>query len=512
MSIKILTAAQIKGADAYTIEHDKITSVELMERAAGAFVRTFIEQWKEKRPVCIFCGSGNNGGDGLAIGRLLLSQQYKVQVYMVQQSGKASPDFQENLEKLNKFHEPRTIAEEGQIPDIPEEAVIIDALFGTGLSRPVEGLYARVIERINRSGAEVVSVDISSGLYPNRPADKEGAIVEADCVITFQIPKLALMLPENGKWVRSWKLVNIGLSKEYLEKAETPYFYTCVDFIRTIYLTRNKWSHKGDFGKVLLIAGSKGKIGAAVLCARACLRSGVGLLTVQLPSCGYTIMQTAVPEAMVLSDSSEEQFSEVPELEGYNVLGIGPGLGTAAPTVEAFRQLLQKAKQPMVLDADALNLISKDNSLLEWLPENAILTPHPKEFERLAGSWANDFERLEKQRDFSRKYKVVVVLKGAHTSISSPQGQVYFNSTGNPGMASGGTGDALTGMLAGLLGQQYAPFEAAVLGVFLQGLAADLAVKKLGMDSFIASDLISYLPLAYKEIMNPGFTIAAEAY
>lgn len=512
MSIKILNAAQIREADAYTIEHEKISSIELMERAAAAFVRVFVEAYEEKHPVLIFAGTGNNGGDGLAIGRLLLNQNFNVQVYIVRQNGKSSQDFEANLEKLNKFHEPQTVTKESQIPEIPENVVVVDALFGTGLSRAVEGVYAAVIRHINASASEVVSVDIPSGLYPDAPADEEGGIVKADCVITFHNPKLAFMVPENGEWVRNWKLVNIGLSQEFLAKVETPFCFTGLDTVRSFYRQRDKWSHKGDFGKVMLIAGSKGKIGAGVLCARACLRSGAGLLTVYVPACGYNIMQTSVPEAMVLTDSSEDHFSETPAAEGYDVLGMGPGLGTKESTMEAFRTLLQNTHQPMVLDADALNLMSKDNELLEYLPKNAILTPHPKEFERLAGSWENDFDRLEKQREFSRRYQVVVVLKGAHTSIASPDGTVYFNSTGNPGMATGGTGDVLTGILAGLLGQQYPPFEAAVLGVFLHGLAADIAVKNLGVDSFIASDLITYLPQAYKELMNPAFTIAAEAY
>ncbi|WP_017733405.1 bifunctional ADP-dependent NAD(P)H-hydrate dehydratase/NAD(P)H-hydrate epimerase [Nafulsella turpanensis] len=512
MSIKILNARQIHEADAATLTHEQITSLELMERAASAFVRAYVEMYAEKRPVFIFCGTGNNGGDGLAIGRLLLNQQYKVQVYIVRENGKTSQDFRENLDRLNKFHEPKTISEAGQIPDFPEDAIIIDALFGTGLSRVVEGLYAEVIHSINQSMVEVVSVDIPSGLYADAPADPGGAIIKADCVITIHQPKLAFMMPENGKWMRKWKMVNIGLSPAYMEQVETPFCFSDLDTMRRIFKSRDKWSHKGDFGKVLLIAGSKGKIGAGVLCARACLRSGAGLLTVYLPACGYTIMQSSVPEAMVLTDPSQEQLTRSPKLEGFDVIGMGPGLGTAEITRKAFKELLEQESRPMVLDADALNLLSRHRELMDLLPKNAILTPHPKEFERLVGSWENDFERLDKQIAFSREHQVVVVLKGAHSSISSPDGRVYFNSTGNPGMATGGTGDVLTGLLTGLLGQQYDPLEAAIMGVFLHGLAADLAAKELGEESLIASDLIAYLPKAYKEFVNPAFTIAAQDF
>lgn len=512
MSIKILNAAQVREADASTLEEAGISSGELMERAATAFVRAYVEMYAEKRPVFIFCGTGNNGGDGLAIGRLLLNQQYKVQVYIVQENGKTSEDFRENLEKLNKFHEPKTIAEAGQIPEPVSDAIIIDALFGTGLSRAVGGLYAEVIEKINESPAEVVSVDMPSGLYADSPADPGGAIVKADCVITIHQPKLAFMMPENGRWMRKWKMVNIGLSPQYIEKVETPFCFSDLETMRRIYKSRDKWSHKGDFGKVLLIAGSKGKIGAGVLCAKACLRSGAGLLTVYLPACGYTIMQSSIPEAMVLTDPSEEQLTRCPELKSFDVIGMGPGLGTAEVTRKAFKILLEQESRPMVLDADALNLLSRHNELMELLPENAILTPHPREFERLVGSWKNDFERLEKQLAFSRKHKVVLVLKGAHSSISAPDGRVYFNSTGNPGMATGGTGDVLTGILTGLLGQQYGPLEAAILGVFLHGLAADLAARELGEEALIASDIITYLPKAFKEMINPAFTIAAQDF
>lgn len=483
-----------------------------MERAAAAFVRTYVQMYDEKPPVLVFCGTGNNGGDGLAIARILLSQQYKVQVYIVRREGKASADFQENLERLGKYHEPVEIKEEGDFPEIPADAVIIDALFGTGISRPLEGLYAFVINKINKSGSEVVSVDIPSGMYPDFPAGEKDTIVKADTVITFHNPKLSFLMPSGGRWLRSWKIVNIGLHQGFLDSLVTPYCFSDPNTIRKIYKSRSKWSHKGDFGRIILIAGSRGKMGASVLCARACIRSGAGLLTMYLPGCGYQIMQISLPEAMVITDPSEENFSVVPDIEGYDVVGLGPGLGTSEETMKAFQELLQKAKQPMVLDADALNLLSKNNELLKYLPQNAILTPHPKEFQRLTGEWQNDFERLQKQQEFSQKYKVVVVLKGAHTSISSPEGHVYFNSTGNPGMATGGTGDILTGILAGLLGQKYKPFEAAILGVFLHGLAADLAAKDLGEEALIASDLITYLPAAFLKIMDPAYTIAAQVY
>lgn len=512
MSLKILSSEQIREADRITIERENIASVELMERAAAAFARAYVKTYHEKQPVYIFCGTGNNGGDGMAIARMLISQQYKVSTFIVGSLERASADFLENKEKLEKFQSPQNILDPSLIPEIPEDAVVVDALLGSGLSRPLEGLHAHVVKAINKSPATVVSVDVPSGIYLDQPADPESTIVCSDLVITFQLPKLAFMMPGSGRHVKSWKLVNIGLDEQYLQQAQTSYCFTNSSTIAGIYRKRSKWSHKGDHGKILLIAGSKGKMGAGVLCARACLRGGAGLLTVHVPSCGYSIIQVAAPEAMALVDGSADAFTTAPSVEGYDVVGVGPGLGTAEETRQAFSELLKQTKVPAVLDADALNLMAKHPELLKDLPQQAILTPHPKEFERLAGKWAHDFERLEKQQQFSRKYGVVVVLKGPHTSISAPDGRVYFNSTGNPGMATGGTGDVLTGILAAMLGQGYDTFDAAILGVFLHGLSADLAAEELGQEAVIASDLIDYMPRAYQKINEPAFNISGQVF
>ena len=512
MSFKILSAEQIREADQATLRDENIASLELMERASAAFVRAFVKIYDEKKPVYIFCGTGNNGGDGMAIARMLISQQYKVCTFVVGSLEKASADFLTNKEKLEKFQTTTAISDKSQMPEIPSQSVVIDALLGSGLSRPLTGLLAQVVEVINGSGAEVVSVDVPSGIYLDKPADPESTIVCANLVITFQVPKLAFMMPASGKHVGQWRMVNIGLSERYLQQVNTPYCFTHANTVAKIYRKRNKWSHKGDYGRILLVTGSKGKMGAGVLCASACMRSGAGLLTVYVPACGYTIMQLAVPEAMTLVDENENALSKAPDTDGFDVVGIGPGLGTSDYTADAFKKLLQAVKVPMVLDADALNLLAKQPDLLGLLPEKAILTPHPKEFERLAGKWQHDYERLEKQRQFSRDHGVVLVLKGPHTSISDPDGRVYFNSTGNPGMATGGTGDVLTGILAALLGQGYEPFKAAVMGVFLHGLSADLAAQELGETSVVASDLVNYLPKAFQKIHDPSFNISAQVF
>jgi ADP-dependent NAD(P)H-hydrate dehydratase / NAD(P)H-hydrate epimerase len=510
--LKIPTAPQIREADRRTIEEEKISSLALMERAAEAFVRAFVKVYGRQRPVYIICGTGNNGGDGMAIGRLLLSRQFKVEAYLVGDRKKGSEDFKDNAAKLERLQPLHQLRKGKDFPALPDGVILIDALFGSGLSRPVEGYRAEIIEAMNRSGAEVVAVDVPSGMYLDRSLEQGAAVVCADLAISFQLPKLAFLLPDSGRHLQGWMLVDIGLSKNFLQQLDTPYFFTDADTIRALYRKRSKWSHKGDFGKILLVAGSKGKIGAVVLCTRACLRAGSGLLTVYAPACAYEILQTSAPEAMTLLDGDETQISQAPDLSGFTVLGVGPGMGTSEKTYVAFKALLEAAKVPLVLDADALNLLARHQELLDLLPADTILTPHPKEFERLVGSWENSFERLEKQRAFSRQYGVVLVLKGAHTSISAPDGRVFFNSTGNAGMATGGTGDVLTGILAASLGQGYGAFDAAVLGVFLHGLAADLAIEELGIESMIASDLIHYLPKAYKKIAEPGFTLNGRVF
>jgi NAD(P)H-hydrate epimerase len=392
------------------------------------------------------------------------------------------------------------------LPPIGKKDLVIDAIFGSGLSRPIDsGLVMAVIEHINGSGAEVVAVDIPSGLFADKPSTA-GAIVKARHTVSFQLPKLAFMLSENHPFVGDWHLVPIGLSKKAIKKAEAGAFYITEKDIRKILKPRDKFSHKGTFGHALLLAGSYGKIGAALLAAKACLRSGAGLLTAHLPACGYPIMQIACPEAMVSTDKEEKFLSALPEdLQGKNAIGIGPGLGLSESSAALLLQLFQaQPETPMVIDADALNLMAKYRQLLDLLPSNSILTPHPKEFERLVGGKpSGDFERLKWQAAFASQYGVYVVCKGAHTSIASPDGEIFFNSTGNAGMATAGSGDVLTGVLLGLLAQGYMPREAALLGVFIHGLAGDVAKAKHGETSLIASDIIEALGGAFSKVERP---------
>jgi NAD(P)H-hydrate epimerase len=494
--MKILSAAQTRDADAYTISHEPISSIDLMERASQAFVDWFVQQFPHAPRVKVFCGLGNNGGDGLAIARLLSHLHYRVEVWIVRHAEATSADFATNADRLKRLFIPNEIKLEADVPALVANDLVIDALFGSGLSRPPEGITARVVEAINGSGATVVAVDVPSGLFVDAP-NAGPAVVKATHTVTFQLPKLSFLLPQNEPYVGEWHVVDIGLHPQALAGAETPYHFVEESYLKTLVRRRPKFAHKGLFGHALIVAGSHGKMGAAVLAARACLRSGVGLLTLHVPWSGYEIMQISAPEAMCLVDTQGQYISEVGDTTAFNTIGIGPGLGTRIETGTAFEKLLQRTTAPMVMDADALNLLAKYPDLLPLLPPQSVLTPHPKEFERLTGKADNDYHRLELLKAFSRKHQVVVVLKGAHTATAWPTGEVYFNVAGNPGMATGGSGDVLTGIITALVAQHYPPGQAAVLGVYLHALAGNLAAEAKGYSALVAPDLIEFLPGAF---------------
>jgi len=496
--LKILSAKQIKNLDKFTIEHEPIASIDLMERACHAFVHWFVQHVRIEKKVGIVCGTGNNGGDGLGIARMLSERGYSVKVWIVRGEMNETPDFKTNLQRLPERIPTSEISKTADSTLFKDCSVLIDAILGSGLSRPTQGIYAQVISCINQTKALRIAVDIPSGLFAD--THSEGEIALADHTVSFQLPKLSFLFPENHKYVGRWHLVDIGLSKEFIHDTSTNHFLVEAKSVKKMLKPRNRFSHKGTYGHALLICGSYGKMGACVLSAKAALRNGLGLLTVHVPSCGYSIVQTTVPEAMASVDVNGNYFSRAPENLNYSSIGIGPGIGTDSETVKAFSKILKEFRKPMVIDADGLNIVSQNKELIELIPEGSILTPHPKEFERLAGTWSDDFQRLELLKGLAVRIKSVVILKGAFSSIATPDGSVYFNPTGNPGMATGGSGDVLTGILTGLLSQGYSSTEAAILGTYAHGLSGDLAAADLGMDSLIAGDLVDFLPSALKKM------------
>ena len=502
--MKILSAQQIRALDAYTIENEPIASLDLMERASMTFVN-----WFEKNfpvgdfNIYIFCGPGNNGGDGLAIARLLYHRFYNIKLYSCEISPKKSIDYVKNLTRLPKHAlDVKPIFKGDSFPKINKNDLIIDAIFGSGLNRPVEGYWSELIGYLNEIPNPIISVDIPSGLFADKITDDNS--IQADYTFSFELPKLAFLFPSNQHRLGKWKFESIQLSQEGLATLPSNHFFIDKKFVRSFLKKRNKFDHKGIFGHTLLICGSYGKIGAAILAARAALKSGVGLLSIHAPQCAYSILQTSVPEAMVHVDSDEHYFSDFLEndfLDNYKTIGIGCGLDTKEQSVKALSDLFSKIKKPIVLDADALNIISQNINLLEKIPSNSIITPHPKEFERLFGKTENDMERFELQKGLSKKHNIFIVLKGANTCITSPKGNAYFNSTGNPGMATGGSGDVLTGIITSLLAQGYNSLESSTLGVYIHGLSGDVAVENsCSEESLVASDLIEHLGMAFKKL------------
>jgi len=504
--MKILNAEQIRATDSYTIENEPIKSIDLMERAAEKCSKWVTDFFHKDTYFKIICGMGNNGGDGLAIARLIIKEGYNVEVLIVPFFSKASDDFNENRKRLDsvKGIKVTEIKEASDIivTDIKDKHVaIIDAILGSGLSKPVDGKLAEVIQRINSLGCPVVSIDMPSGLMmeDNSAADRKN-IVNATFTLTFETPKLAFLFADNAKHVGDWFIMDIGLDKGFIAAQKSINYFVTEDMIVPMLKPRARFSHKGTFGHALLVCGSYGKIGAAVLAAKACLRSGVGLLTVRVPKCGYAIMQSSVPEAMVDADENENEFTGIKDVANSNVIGVGPGIGQSQQTANGLKLLIQNSKLPMVIDADALNILSENKTWLAFLPIGSILTPHPGEFERLVGKQANNYQTHLTQIEFARKHRIYLVLKGAYTSIATPNGEVYFNSTGNPGMATGGSGDTLTGIITGLLAQGYTSNQAAILGVYLHGLAGDIAANELGQEALIAEDISNCLGKAYKHL------------
>ena len=463
--MKIFSPEQIRAWDQYTMEHEPISPEKLMERAAGQCVHWINQHLADQEKFIIFCGPGNNGGDGKVVGKMLEDRGQRVEIHGV-----------------------------GDKPALDKDAVIIDALFGTGLNRPIDGVAAETIAYINNSGLQVISIDIPSGLMPHCDL-----AVKATYTLTFQTPKLAFFMSENEQYTGKITILDIGLDKQYYKTTAARFETTGHAEAKLIKKDRSLFAHKGTMGHAALIAGSYGMLGAAILAARASMHSGVGKLTCFVPGKAYPIMQVAVPEVVYQIDQNENIVTDFPADAHFQSIGIGPGWGIHEEQVNLLRRIFH-ADIPLVIDADALNLLSMHPDLLKQIPKGTILTPHPKEFERLFGKTNNDIGRIELAMQKAAELQVYIIVKGHRTLVATPEGIGYFNMSGNPGMATAGSGDVLTGILTGLLAQGYSPCDASRLGVYLHGLAGDLAVKLCGEDAMIASDVIDQIGNAYKRI------------
>lgn len=505
--MKILTSLQMRQLDAYSMENERISSLQLMERASLRLTAEIVDRWPQDTPVTVFAGPGNNGGDALCVARLLAEKDYSVGVWLFNTDSGLSPDCQACRDRLWTMAEsgPTTLTLQEiktsfQPPELKEGMLLIDGLFGTGLSRPLSGGFAAVVQYVNASSATVVAIDVPSGLMTEDNGGNDlDNVIHADFTFTFQHPKLAFFFPENERCVGDWQVIDIGLadpdSADDSTVFSTPYEMTEEAKVRRMLKSRPVFAHKGMMGHAALVAGRLGMAGAAVLAARACLRSGVGKLTVHSPEANRPILQVAVPEAIL----NAERFASL----AYDALAMGPGIGTDEDAKRSMFDVLQHFMPlPLVLDADALNLLADHPQWLPLLPENAILTPHRGELVRLTGPYENSYDLLQKTILFARQNRVIVVMKGAFTAVVTPDGKAHFNSTGNAGMATAGAGDVLTGVIVSLLAQGYTPDEAARFGVYVHGLAGDYAADRLGLVSLIASDIVDSLPQAFKQLTD----------
>ncbi len=501
--MKILSSDQIRKWDEYTIANEPVASIDLMERAAKACTDWMVNYNVHSAPIKILCGKGNNGGDGLAIARLLTENDFHVDVYILEFGNLGTDDFQTNLKKLHGYPvEIHFLQHMDFFPIIGKNDLVIDALFGTGINRIIEGLSAQLVKHINQSKATVISIDLPSGLFADKTSTSN-VVINATHTLTFQLIKLSFLFPEHESYIGKVSILDIGLLPDYLETITSPYRLLDDQLINEIYTPRKKFSHKGTFGHALIIAGEKGKMGAAVLCTKACLRAGVGLVSSMVPADQSFILQMAVPEAMTIG---QEEIDFI-DLSRYDTIAIGPGIGIEKEGARLLQEVLIHYNVPAVLDADALNILSANQELYKEIPPGSILTPHPKEFERLFGKCNSQIKKIQVARQQAKKLFVYILLKGHNSVLACPDGKVYFNTTGNPGMATGGSGDVLTGVITGLLAQGYSTKDAALLGLFVHGLAGDLAAENLSEEALIAGDIVNFLGKAFLHIRNMGTEI-----
>lgn len=502
--MKIFTSAQIQELDKYTIDHEPVKSIDLMERAAKALTTAIMQEWTERTPVVVFAGPGNNGGDALAVARMLAAEKFSVSVYLFNIHNKLSENCEINKQRLIDGKKARftEINLNFDPPALKAGTLVVDGLFGTGLDKPLMGGFASLVKYINQSSARVVSLDVPSGLMcEDNSYNIRTNIIHADLTLTLQQKKLAMLMPDMQAFLGQVKVLDIRLSPDYIRNTEAPYRILEEAELRPRMRLRDDFAHKGTMGHALIIAGSYGMAGASVLATKACLRAGTGKVTVHTPKRNYNIMQISVPEAVLQMDHEETYFSESVESDEFDSLGIGPGLGHNESSAIALIGQIKRTSCPIVVDADALNILGNHQAWIQQLPQGIILTPHPGEFDRLAGTASNSsYERLMRARELAEHLSGYILLKGHYTALCLPDGHIVFNPTGNSGMATAGSGDVLTGILTGLLARGYKQADACMLGMYLHGLAGDLAVRETGKECLLASDIIRFMPQAFQRL------------
>ncbi|WP_454803427.1 NAD(P)H-hydrate dehydratase [Mucilaginibacter phyllosphaerae] len=498
--LPLLVSTQIREADAYTIAHEPISSIDLMERASKAFVGWFINHFQDKnKAIAVYCGTGNNGGDGLAIARILCDHGYcQIDVKICRFSDKASDDFKANFKLLKTASVPIKEIKAGAKTAEENADIIIDAMLGSGLNKPLAGDYKTVVEYLNGLGKTIVAVDVPTGFYTDGEIPKDATILKADLVITFQQPKINFLLPESGPYINCCEVVKIGLSADFINHADTPYYLIEEQDAKQLLKPRHRFSNKGTYGHALVIAGKNETMGAALLSASACAHAGAGLTTACIPQSGLVALNSAMPEVMAIL-RNEKDLPDI-EWDKFSAIGVGPGLGQEPSTLKLLKAIFKNYDKPVVVDADALNVLSENQSLLNKIPAGSIITPHMKEFDRLFGKHTSWWQRLQTAKAKAKELNIYIILKNDYTITATPDEKLYFNSTGNAAMATGGMGDVLTGVITSLLAQKYSPQDACLLGVYIHGKAGDELALPNRMHVVLPTRIISQLPITMAKL------------
>ena len=504
--MKIFSSTQIHELDKYTIDHEPIKSIDLMERAASRIVAEIRHLCTAYNTIVVFAGPGNNGGDALAVARILASEGLKVKAWLFNTTGRLSADCKTNRDRLTGMKELDSftmVIDEFDPPTLDASTLVIDGLFGVGLNKPLTGGYASLVKYINASPSKVVSIDMPSGLMSeSNEYNVRSNIIRADVTVTIQQPKLSFLFAENQQFIGELKVVDINISKEGMAQVDAHVTILEEDDVRCRMRQRDDFAHKGTMGHALIIAGSRGMAEAAMLATKACLRSGVGKVTVHTPAANIIPLQIGVPEAILDIDPDNCFFTEAVSTDRFQAMGIGPGLGNNENSAITMIGQLRRAQCPIVIDADAINILATHKAWMQQLPAGCILTPHIGEFERLEGASSDSYDRLSKAIILADRQQAYIVLKGHNTAIVTPGGRIMFCPTGNSGMATAGSGDVLTGVITALLARGYAQADACLVGTYLHGLAGDIAAKKFGKESLMASDIIDALPEAFMRVMS----------
>ncbi len=478
------------------MENEPVSSLELMERAAEAMAGEICGMVPQDDNLLIVAGKGSNGGDGLAIARIMSNAGFRCSVLLPYPVKELSQDCSFNFKRLSEDMEVFT-----NIAVTPWDRfeILIDSLLGSGLKGDIDGHAQKVINAVNDFPGKIISIDLPSGMH-TEPPDTPAHIVHADLTLTVQFPKLSMLLPEAGDCCGEIRIVDISLDPGFIAQSDSKYLLVEEELIAGLLKKRLKFSNKGTYGHALVVAGSSDMMGAAILAVNGALRSGCGLVTAHIPEKQSMAIYTSVPSAMVSADKGRFFTSLPQELDKFAVCGIGPGIGQRDETVKALTRLLHAYDKPMVLDADALNIISNHQELKDYIPHGSVLTPHPGEFQRLVGKWDGETDKLDKLRDLSRTLSSTVILKGANTAVCLSDGRIFFNPTGTPGMAKGGSGDVLTGFITGLMARGYCGEHAALLGVYLHGLGGEKAAEYYGTEAMNSADLPDFIAEAYREL------------